>query len=195
MILFFEGVSQNLIAVGTSGKLSDTDTEKLSWLFGNASLVIADKIGNIFIGPRKEMITPWSTNAVEITQNMGITGIKRIEEFYPAPSDKPHYDPMLQALYIGLDQTIFTIDKLPDPVIYIEDIRQYNLKEGLALNAEEVGYLEKLSNLIGRKLTDSEVFGFCKFGKGLRQGLRIADLPRGQEVDDCLYVRLLEEFF
>jgi phosphoribosylformylglycinamidine synthase len=27
------------------------------------------------------MITPWSTNAVEITQNMGIEGIIRIEEF------------------------------------------------------------------------------------------------------------------
>lgn len=162
MIHFFESVSKNLITVGTAGKLSDTDIEKLSWLFGNASLLMTGKIGNAFIGPRKEMITPWSTNAVEITQNMGITGISRIEEFYPSVSDKPHYDPMLQALYLGLDQTIFTIDKLPDPVIYIEDIRQYNLKEGLALNAEEVAYLEKLSNNIGRKLTDSEVFGFSQ---------------------------------
>jgi phosphoribosylformylglycinamidine synthase len=162
MILFFEGISKNIIAVGASSKLSETDIEKLSWLFGNASQVISGNIGNVFIGPRKEMITPWSTNAVEITQNMGINGISRIEEFYPSVSEKPRYDPMLQALYMGLDQTIFTIDKLPDPVIYIDDIKQYNQKEGLALNAEEVGYLEKLSINIGRKLTDSEVFGFSQ---------------------------------
>jgi len=162
MINFFEGDSKNLIAVGTNGNLSDTDVEKLSWLFGNAKLLMAEKIGKVFIGPRKEMVTPWSTNAVEITQNMGISGINRIEEFYPSASEKPHYDPMLQALYMGLDQKIFTIDKLPDPVIYIEDIKQYNLKEGLALNAEEVEYLEKLSKNIGRKLTDSEVFGFSQ---------------------------------
>jgi phosphoribosylformylglycinamidine synthase len=69
---------------------------------------------------------------------------------------------MLQALYTGLDQTIFTIDKLPDPVKYIDDINQYNLSEGLALNEEETEYLEKLSVSIGRKLTDSEVFGFSQ---------------------------------
>ena len=121
-----------------------------------------DTIEGAFIGPRKEMITPWSTNAVEITQNMGITGIKRIEEFHKTTSGKPHFDPMLQSLYKGLDQSIFTIDKQPDPVYYIDDIKQYNLTEGLALNAEEVEYLDKLSNSIGRKLTDSEVFGFSQ---------------------------------
>jgi phosphoribosylformylglycinamidine synthase len=73
MILFFEGISQNLIAVGTSEKLPEKDIEKLSWLFGEALLVKADNFEGIFIGPRKEMITPWSTNAVEITQNMGIS--------------------------------------------------------------------------------------------------------------------------
>ncbi len=111
--------------------------------------------------PGKEMITPWSTNAVEITQNMGISGIIRIEEFHHAAS-KPEWDPMLQALYKGLDQHIFTIDKEPDPVIFIEDIRSYNSREGLALNDDEIDYLEKLAKKIGRKLTDSEVFGFSQ---------------------------------
>ncbi|MCX6255292.1 MAG: phosphoribosylformylglycinamidine synthase [Bacteroidia bacterium] len=162
MILFFECLSKNLIAVGTSEKLPEKDFEKLSWLFGEASLLAKDKIEGVFIGPRKEMITPWSTNAVEITQNMGIAGIKRIEEFHATISKKPHFDPMLQSLYKGLDQSIFTIDKLPDPVIYIDDIKEYNLKEGLALNDEEITYLNELSKSIGRKLTDSEVFGFSQ---------------------------------
>jgi phosphoribosylformylglycinamidine synthase len=162
MILFFEDISKNIIAVGTSEKLPEKDIEKLSWLFGNASLISNESIEGTFIGPRKEMVTPWSTNAVEITQNMGIAGIKRIEEFHASVSKKPHYDPMLQSLYKGLDQIVFTIDKLPDPVFYIDDIKQYNLSEGLALNTEEVAYLDQLSNSLGRKLTDSEVFGFSQ---------------------------------
>lgn len=162
MILFFECISKNLIAVGTTVKLAGKDMEKLIWLFGEAKLLDKDQIEGVFIGPRKEMITPWSTNAVEITQNMGIDGIKRIEEFHPAVSAKTAYDPMLQHQYDGLDQHLFTIDKIPDPVIFIDDIKKYNLKEGLALSNEEVEYLDKLSNTIGRKLTDSEVFGFSQ---------------------------------
>ncbi len=162
MILFFEGNSKNLFAVGTSEKLTEFDLEKLSWLFGEAVKVKSNSIEGVFTGPRKEMVTPWSTNAVEITQNMGITGIKRIEEFHIEDSEKPSFDPMLQSLYKGLDQTIFTIDKLPDPVFFVDDIKKYNLKEGLALNDEEVSYLNSLSNTIGRKLTDSEVFGFSQ---------------------------------
>lgn len=162
MILFFEGISKNLIAVGTSENLAGTDIGKLSWLFGEARLLDKEKLQGLYTGPRKEMITPWSTNAVEITQNMGIAGIKRIEEFHLESSDKPHFDPMLQSLYDGLDQTIFTIDRQPDPVYYIDDIKQYNLKEGLALNSEEVDYLDNLSKSIGRRLTDSEVFGFSQ---------------------------------
>ena len=162
MILFFKGSSNNLIAVGTAEKLTGKDIEKLIWLFGEASLLDKDNIEGLFVGPRKEMITPWSTNAVEITQNMAITGIKRIEEFHATTSKKPYYDPMLQSLYKGLNQSIFTIDKLPDPVFFIDDIKAFNLNEGLALNDEEIGYLDKLSKSIGRKLTDSEVFGFSQ---------------------------------
>ncbi len=162
MILFFEGKTGNIISVGTKENLPAKEVEKLIWLFGEARLIEKENIEATYIGPRKEMVTPWSTNAVEITQNMGISGIKRIEEFMIEKSGKPAFDPMLQALYNGLDQTIFTIDKLPDPVIYIDDVEKYNLKEGLALNEEEINYLNKLSKSIGRKLTDSEVFGFSQ---------------------------------
>jgi len=162
MILFFESTSKNIIAVGTSLLLLSEETEKLSWLFSEAKLLKNDKIEGLFIGPRKEMITPWSTNAVEITQNMGINGITRIEEFHSVTAEKPVFDPMLQSLYKELTQSIFAIDKLPDPVYYIDDIKQYNQQEGLALNNEEIKYLNQLSNSINRKLTDSEVFGFSQ---------------------------------
>ena len=162
MILFFEGTSKNLFAVGTSEKLSKNDIEKLQWLFGDALLIKTEKIEGFFVGPRKEMVTPWSTNAVEITQNMGIKGIKRIEELHAESSKNPQFDPMLRSFYKDPDQNIFTVERLPDPVYYIDDIKQYNLKEGLALNDDEIKYLNNLSKSIGRKLTDSEVFGFSQ---------------------------------
>ncbi len=162
MILFFEGPCNNFIAVELSAKLPEDDINKLTWLFSGATLSKNDMIEGTFIGPRKEMITPWSTNAVEITQNMAVAGIKRIEEFFISESNKPVYDPMLQAVYTSLDQNIFTINHIPEKVVYIEDIRQYNQKEGLALSEDEVVYLEKLSESINRRLTDSEVFGFSQ---------------------------------
>jgi phosphoribosylformylglycinamidine synthase len=161
-ILFFEHPGKSLIAVGISEEISADEKGKLSWLFGNARSVAHKTIDGIFIGPRREMITPWSTNAVEITQNMGITGISRIEEFIAAEGTNPEHDPMLQRVYHGLDQDLFTVHHEPEPVREIEDIAAYNEQEGLALSAGEVSYLEHLSHHMGRKLTDSEVFGFSQ---------------------------------
>ena len=162
MILFFEGANKNIFAVGTPEKLTQKDINKLIWLFSDAVLSDHKVLVDSYIGPRKEMITPWSTNAVEITQNMAIHGITRIEEFNPVNTKKPDWDPMLQSLYKGLDQHLFTIEKQPEPVLNIDNISEYNRKEGLALNDDEITYLENLSVSIGRKLTDSEVFGFSQ---------------------------------
>ena len=162
MVLFFEGKSNHILALSTENELSADDISKLKWLFSGAEKIEEKTLSGYFVGPRKEMITPWSTNAVEITQNMGLKGIIRIEEFFRVESKDAGYDPMLQVLYTGLDQDIFTIDKEPDPVIYIEDITAYNEQEGLALSGEEIDYLNSVSERIGRKLTDSEVYGFAQ---------------------------------
>lgn len=167
MILFFRTANSPVIAVKTVSELSQEGINALEWLFGDARLLGKDgspakQIDGKFIGPRREMITPWSTTAVEITQNMNITGIDRIEEFFPVFSADTQYDKMLQRFYTGLDQELFTIDKKPDPVIYITDIESYNKQEGLALNSDEIEYLQQLSKKLGRGLTDSEVFGFSQ---------------------------------
>lgn len=138
-----------------------TEIEKISWLFGNASFLEVGQLEGRFIGPRKEMITPWSTNAVEITANMGLTDILRIESFGRF-TEGDSFDPMLQAIYDGLDQGVFQINVSPEPIKHITDIGSYNTREGLALNPEEVNYLEQVSQQLGRPLTDSEVFGFSQ---------------------------------
>jgi phosphoribosylformylglycinamidine synthase len=162
MVKFFQTPDGKVIAAKSSSSLNQIDVSKLVWLFGEAIALSQEFLDGTFIGPRKEMITPWSTNAVEITQNMGISGITRIEEFVKVDTDNPEFDPMLKALSKGLNQKIFTIDILPEPVLSIEDIAAYNKQEGLALNNDEVGYLDGLAKKLGRKLTDSEVFGFSQ---------------------------------
>ncbi len=167
MIQFFRTTAQHIYAVQTNEAITAENVQKLEWLFSEAKLLPQTSIEGNFVGPRREMITPWSTNAVEITQNMGISGIIRIEEFRllpPTPSVQGglEYDPMLERIYSGLNQEIFTINKQPDPILYIEDITAYNNQEGLALSADEIEYLNSVSEKVGRKLTDSEVFGFSQ---------------------------------
>ena len=162
MIIFFKTPSKNIIAVEKSSELSIQDTEKLIWLFDNGEMINESVISQSFIGPRKEMITPWSTCAVEITQNMGIEGITRIEEYYPLAENEKDFDPMLQRKYDQLDQHIFHIEKTPEEIVYIDNIEEYNEKEGLALNPDEIEYLNGLTKKLNRKLTDSEVFGFSQ---------------------------------
>jgi len=161
MITFFKTPQQSIIATESKKALTEAEVEKLCWLYGGASIEAEEHLQGDFVGPRREMITPWSTNAVEITQNMGIEGIARIEEYYQASPD-PSFDPMLQRLYHGLNQDIFTINKKPDPILHIENLEAYNEQEGLALSPEEIEYLHKVEGQLGRKLTDSEVFGFAQ---------------------------------
>ena len=162
MILFFRTPSKSVIAVESNHQLTPDESNKLCWLFGEAVTESEENLKGCFVGPRREMITPWSTNAVEITQNMGLEDILRIEEYFPVKDENADYDPMLQRMYKGLDQNVFTTNRQPEPIVSIEDLEAYNEKEGLALSKEEMDYLKKVENDLGRKLTDSEVFGFAQ---------------------------------
>ena len=162
MILFFRTPQKSVIATQVDHQLSNEEIHELSWLFGNATLENASTLKGWFVGPRREMITPWSTNAVEITQNMNLHGIARIEEYFPVSGKDAEHDPMLQRMYDGLDQDIFTVNIKPAPIQYIDDLESYNEAEGLALSPAEIEYLHGVEKQLGRKLTDSEVFGFAQ---------------------------------
>jgi phosphoribosylformylglycinamidine synthase len=189
MIQFFDAGAGKIYAVGSSSSIQSQDIPKLEWLFGNASLLEGENLKGFFIGPRKEMITPWSTNAVEITQNMSVEDINRIEEYEKVDSDHAAFDPMLQVLYTNLDQEIFTINNTPEAVLYIKDIKSYNEQEGLALNQEEIDYLDDVAKQLDRPLTDGEVFGFSQVNSEhcrhkIFNGVFIID---GQEMPHSLF--------
>ncbi len=159
-IFFFKTPTESVIATQADHQLSEEEVQKLCWLYGGATLIEGETLSGQFVGPRREMVTPWSTNAVEITQNMAMTGIRRIEEYFPMQGDD--YDPMLQRKYNGLDQNIFTVNIQPEPIKYVENLEEYNEQEGLALSPEEIEYLHGIEKQNGRPLTDSEIFGFAQ---------------------------------
>ena len=162
MITFFKKGAKTIFAVESDHKLSPNEVEKFHWLFDGAKVLAGTSVKGTYVGPRREMITPWSTNAVEISQNMGLGGITRIEEFTYAGNKAPEFDKMLQRVYDGLNSRIFTITKTPDEIVHIDNLEEYNVSEGLALSPEEIEYLKGLSEKLGRPLTDSEVFGFSQ---------------------------------
>ena len=162
MILFFKTPQKSVIATQTDHQLKENEIKELCWLYGEATLLSDEVLTGYFIGPRREMVTPWSTNAVEITQNMGLQGIIRIEEFFPVETKDAEYDEMLQRMYDGIGQDIFTVNIEPEPIKFIEDLEAYNEQEGLALSPEEIDYLHGIEKQNGRPLTDSEIFGFAQ---------------------------------
>ncbi|KAB1158033.1 phosphoribosylformylglycinamidine synthase [Flavobacterium luteum] len=162
MIHFFGNQTKTVFAVQTQDQLSTENISKLNWLFADSNKIEKSLLLDFFVGPRATMITPWSTNAVEITQNMGISGIIRIEEFHKVTEDFTDFDPMLSQKYTELNQDIFTIHMQPEAILNIEDIAAYNKSEGLSLSAEEVEYLNDLATKLQRKLTDSEIFAFSQ---------------------------------
>ena len=189
MILFFRTSQKSIIATQVDHQLNQDEINELCWLYGNAAVEQAEKLEGFFVGPRREMITPWSTNAVEITQTMGLKGIQRIEEYFPVGSKDAEHDEMLQRMYDGLNQDIFTVNIQPEPIKHIENLEEYNEQEGLALSPEEMEYLHKIEKQNGRPLTDSEIFGFAQINSEhcrhkIFGGTFIID---GQEMESSLF--------
>ena len=162
MISFFESKDQSIFAVQSKKSLSENEIKKLEWLFGDATLLTNSELNKDLIGPRAAMVSPWSTNAVEICQNMGLQSILRIEKYKPANDDSIDFDPMLNEKFKSLKQDIFSVNTTPDKIKYIQNIEKYNQDEGLALSRDEIVYLNDVSKKINRELTDSEIFGFSQ---------------------------------
>ncbi|MDP2723933.1 MAG: phosphoribosylformylglycinamidine synthase [Bacteroidales bacterium] len=192
MVYFFTQDQKVYYVVQSQEVLTDFNRKKLKWLLNGARQVKMDALDGLFVGPRKEMITPWSTNAVEICQNMAINGIQRIEMYSRATDENPKFDPMLQQKYTGINQQIFDIPETPEPIRTISDIDLYNRQEGLALSADEVAYLQSVSKQINRNLTDSEVYGFAQINSEhcrhkIFNGTFIID---GVEMKDSLFAMI-----
>ena len=124
MILFFGNPKLKVFAVEISEILSTEDLKKLSWVL-DSSIIDSKQITEKFIGPKSSMITPWSTNAVEITRNMGVKNIDRIEVFICLKISK-NFDKMIHEKYKALDQNIFNNNITPEKIYLIDNLKKYN---------------------------------------------------------------------
>lgn len=161
---FFQADDKQVFVVRHEHPIEGEDVAALEWLFSGAKPIEASELMGYYVGPRSEMITPWSTTATEITHNMGLAarlGIDRIEFFVPSDADTP-YDRMLLRKYNGLSPDLFSETHKREEVIEIKDIASYNEEQGLALSEEEIEYLEEVAKDLGRPLTDGELFGFSQ---------------------------------
>ena len=59
MILFFRTPYKSVIAVESNHQLTPDESNKLCWLFGEAVMESEENLKGCFVGPRREMITPW----------------------------------------------------------------------------------------------------------------------------------------
>ena len=143
MILFFGDPKLKVFAVKITKELSSEDIKKLSWVL-NSVYLESTEISEKFIGPKSLMISPWSTNAVEITKNMGLKNINRIEEFNNVTINR-YFDRMIHQKYDELNQKVFANILNPEKQLIIDNIKAYNDEQGLALDEFEISYLEKLS--------------------------------------------------
>ena len=64
MVIFFKTPSKNIIATEIDHQPNEQEVKELCWLYDNATVVEAQSMDGYYVGPRREMITPWSTNAV-----------------------------------------------------------------------------------------------------------------------------------
>ena len=149
-----------IFTVESTSILNNESLNKLSWLFDFPYLG-KNSIKGDYFGPRPAMISPWSTNAVEITQNMGVNNISRVEK-YLFKDPNLNFDSMLYQDFKELNQKIFRLKGKAKPILKIDDIGVFNKSEGLALSDEEIKYLNDLASKLKRNLTDSEVFGFSQ---------------------------------
>ena len=65
MIVFFKNKFNKILAVQFKGLAKEEDIVKLNWLLAGVRLPDSALVG-IYVGPNKEMVSLWSTNAVEI---------------------------------------------------------------------------------------------------------------------------------
>ena len=141
MIEFFGNEKKKVYVVQSTSKLEILDLDKLLWLFNNEPRIDVPEVAKKFYGPRSSMVSPWGTNAVEITRIMGIEKILRIEEFFSFQNNK-NFDPMLFTEYAKLDQNIFENNTAPEKIKEINNINLFNDEQGLALSQEEIEYLK-----------------------------------------------------
>jgi len=160
MIVFFKNKDHYIYAAVTQTQLSKQALDKLHGLFQGYAYT-TESFTHSYIGPHPTMVSPWSTNVVEIIENIGIESISRVESLRPQDET---FDPLLEFHYETIGQHIFDQTQRPHDIQWIEatHIDTYQKSQNLNLDPSEVGHLKACALKWKRPLTDSEIFGFAQ---------------------------------
>ncbi|HTM60066.1 MAG TPA: phosphoribosylformylglycinamidine synthase [Burkholderiales bacterium] len=122
--------------------------------------------------PRLGTISPWSSKATDIAHNCGLKSVRRIERgtAYTIDSANPRvatliHDRMTETVLASFDEAAKLFEHVPPRalgLIRLNDLRKANGELGLALNEDEIEYLERAYKAIGRDPTDAELTMFAQ---------------------------------
>jgi phosphoribosylformylglycinamidine synthase len=120
--------------------------------------------------PRLGTISPWSSKATDIAHNCGLAAVKRIERgtaYYVDSSAAgiagPLHDRMTETVLSSFDDAARLFEHVPPrPLGVIPDIGEANSRLGLALSDDEIEYLERAYQALGRDPTDAELTMFAQ---------------------------------
>ena len=147
----------------------------------------AEECQRLLVVPRLGTISPWSTKATDIAQHCGLSGVRRIERgvvyYIATDSRKPLseielaavlpllHDRMTEAVLSETDgaaEKIFRHGK-PQPLETVDILKggskaleAANREMGLALSADEIGYLVENFQKLKRNPTDVELMMFAQ---------------------------------
>jgi phosphoribosylformylglycinamidine synthase len=159
--------------VETGGELEAAERRLLERLLDDGSPAPAQASGTLYlVVPRLGTISPWSSKASDIAHNCGLARIKRIERGTVFYLDSSHpgiaallHDRMTQTVLRSFDEAAKLFQHVaPRPLQYIEvsELREANLRLGLALSDDEIEYLERSYRKLGRDPTDAELAMFAQ---------------------------------
>ena len=150
------------------------EIEKIKTVLGAKEL---DFKPNVVITPRAGTQSAWSSKAQDIFNNIGIRRVSRIERFKTFLTDEGNvmllqdklFDRMTESLFFDINDSVsifkigtrkktttFDIHKNDDLLVSLND------ELGLALNQQEVSYLNTLFKKLDRGITDAELMMFSQ---------------------------------
>jgi phosphoribosylformylglycinamidine synthase len=157
--------------VETEAEVDAAGRQRLERLLDDGSPLPPPASGTLYlVVPRLGTLSPWSSKASDIARNCGLVGVKRIERgtaFFvdsrnPAIAGLLH-DRMTQTVLRSFDEVGKLFEQVPArPLQFISDIGKANRELGLALNDDEIEYLEQAYRAMGREPTDAELTMFAQ---------------------------------
>lgn len=166
------------------GDLSDAESSTLQALLTYGPQVTAEEPEGemLLVVPRPGTISPWSSKATDIAHNTGLQSLRRLERgisyYLRGTIIKEHrpqieallHDRMVEAVFTDLSEaaTLF-VHQEPTPMTRVPVLQEgrsalekANVALGLALADDEIDYLLKSFNDLGRDPTDVELMMFAQ---------------------------------